>query len=388
LLLLQKVLKYLTLDATIKIWDIPQEGLTENLTKETQTLSGHSKKVSLLNWHPTVFELLASGGFDNKVNIWNILTGEALHAFTFADSLMSLEWNAIGSQLALTTKDKNVSIVDPRINKSDVNFKGHDSAKNSKVCWITQEQLITTGYGKQNDRQIKLWDLKNTSKEVQTVSVDTQSGPIQPFYDADTGLIFVPGRGEGNIRYYEYASGSVKSISEYKAQTSQKSVCFFPKRTMNYNKCEVARIGKLTNTTLEYVSFYIPKRVEGFHAEMYPDVISGELNTTVEEWKAGSNKEPTRKAINTLENKWKISESSFESRASTSTDPQQQTDSHKDQSGEVEALKNRVNQLELTVESLKQELENALQENTALKQEIEASHQPTNQEEQPPQEQN
>jgi hypothetical protein len=65
---------------------------------------------------------------------------------------------------------------------------------------------------------------------VQTVSIDTQSGPIQPFYDADTGLIFVPGRGEGNIRYYEYNSGSVKPVSEYKSGTSQKSVCFFPKR--------------------------------------------------------------------------------------------------------------------------------------------------------------
>ena len=81
---------------------------------------------------------------------------------------------------------------------------------------------------------------------------------------------------------------------------------------MNYNKCEVARIGKLTTSTLEYVSFYIPKRVEGFHAEIYPDCITGEINTTLDEWKSGTNKDCTRKPINTLDNKWTTSESSFE----------------------------------------------------------------------------
>ncbi len=104
-------------DASIKIWDIPQERITADLKTETQTLSGHSKKVGLINWHPTVFELIASGGFDNKVNVWNVVSGESLHSFNFNDSIMSLEWNNVGSLLATTTKDKNVNIIDPRGNK-------------------------------------------------------------------------------------------------------------------------------------------------------------------------------------------------------------------------------------------------------------------------------
>jgi WD40 repeat protein len=104
-------------DATIKIWDIPQEGITTDLKTETQTLTGHLKKVGLINWHPTVFEVIASGGLDNKLNLWNIITGESLHSFSFNDSLMSLEWNNVGSLIATTTKDKNVNIVDPRGNK-------------------------------------------------------------------------------------------------------------------------------------------------------------------------------------------------------------------------------------------------------------------------------
>jgi len=227
---------------------------------------------------------------------------------------MSLEWNTVGSLLALTTKDKNVNILDVVYFIIIKSFK--QSAKNSKVCWVGPESLVVVGYGKSNDRQMQISDIKNTSKEVQTVSIDTQSGPIQPFYDEDTGLLFVPGRGEGNIKYYEHSAGAIKVVGEYKSGTSQKSVCFFPKRAMNYNKCEVARIGKLTGSTLEYVSFYVPKRVEGFHAEIYPDCITGEVNNTLDEWKGGANKEAARKTINTLENKWKTSEVLFETKAS------------------------------------------------------------------------
>ena len=74
----------------------------------------------MVQWHPSVFELLVSGGFDNKINIWNILNNDPLHSFSFGESLMSVEWNALGSLIALSTKDKNIHVVDPRLNKSDV----------------------------------------------------------------------------------------------------------------------------------------------------------------------------------------------------------------------------------------------------------------------------
>lgn len=136
---------------------------------------------------------------------------------------------------------------------------------------------------------------------------------------------------------------------------------------MNYNKCEVARIGKLTANTLEYVSFYIPKRVEGFHAEVYPDCISGELNNTVEEWRAGANKLPARKGINTLENKWRTSESNFESRPSESR-IENTSNSQSDNSTELNELRQRCSEFETRVK----QLETDLAESQRLNQELQA----------------
>ncbi len=137
---------------------------------------------------------------------------------------------------------------------------------------------------------------------------------------------------------------------------------------MNYNKCEVARIGKLTSNTLEYVSFYIPKRVEGFYAEVYPDCITGELNNTVEEWRSGANKLPVRKPINTLDNKWRTSESNFESRATDSRTQNESSNSQTDNSTELNELRQKCSVFETRVK----QLESELAESQRLNQELQA----------------
>lgn len=51
----------------VKIWDIPVRGLQENLTKARKTLIGHSRRVGLIEWHPTAANLLLSAAYDHKV---------------------------------------------------------------------------------------------------------------------------------------------------------------------------------------------------------------------------------------------------------------------------------------------------------------------------------
>lgn len=48
-------------DAHIKLWKIPQDGLTENLSSPQSDLSGHKKSVDVVVFHPTANNVLASG---------------------------------------------------------------------------------------------------------------------------------------------------------------------------------------------------------------------------------------------------------------------------------------------------------------------------------------
>ena len=62
-------------DTTVKVWSIPDGGLTESLKDPLVTLSGHGKPVTLLSWHPTAENVLASVGKDPCVKIWDVTSG-------------------------------------------------------------------------------------------------------------------------------------------------------------------------------------------------------------------------------------------------------------------------------------------------------------------------
>ena len=49
-------------DCSIKVWQIPDSGLTENLTEPLVNLYAHQKRVVLIAWHPSAENVLASAG--------------------------------------------------------------------------------------------------------------------------------------------------------------------------------------------------------------------------------------------------------------------------------------------------------------------------------------
>jgi coronin-1B/1C/6 len=260
------------------------------LSTEIQKFSQHTRKVGLLSFNKSCAEIIASADV-NSVHVWNILNAESYSRIQFGDTPMSLDWNPNGSLYGLTTKEKLIYICDPRANKIVVTAKGHDSSRPQKMGFIDGDYFFSTGVNKSNERQLKLYDIRKVdngmTESVQALPIDTQTGIIYPYYDSDTGLLFVPGRGEGNIKYFEFSNGEFKFASEYKTSNPQKGIAPFPKRAMNYNKNEIARFAKLTNNALHFVSFYWPKRNEGYDATCYPDCLTGEPGIGVEEWLKG-----------------------------------------------------------------------------------------------------
>lgn len=59
-------------DGTIKLWIIPDEGITHDITECDAELRGHSKKLVLSKFHPSSDYTLASVAADNTVRIWDI----------------------------------------------------------------------------------------------------------------------------------------------------------------------------------------------------------------------------------------------------------------------------------------------------------------------------
>lgn len=51
----------------VKIWDIPEHGVVKNITVPWKELQGHSRRVGLIEWHPTANNIIFSTGYDYQV---------------------------------------------------------------------------------------------------------------------------------------------------------------------------------------------------------------------------------------------------------------------------------------------------------------------------------
>lgn len=95
--------------------------------------------------------------------------------------------------------------------------------------------------------------------------LDSSSGVVFPYYDPDTSMVYLAGRGDGNIRYYEITDTMpyLHFLNQYQSNTPQRSLCSMPKRGLNFGACEVWRFYKLyaTKNYVEPISMIAPRKV-------------------------------------------------------------------------------------------------------------------------------
>jgi len=283
-------------DTTIKIWNIPEGGLTENCSTPAGTLTGHGKKVGQVLFHPTAENILASSSFDLTVKIWDLEKGtEIIQLEGHLDFVQSMSWNWEGNLLATTSKDKKLRVWDVRAGKCIADAEPHQGVKGSRVCWLgDSDRLVTTGFSRMSDRQVAIFDYKNLAEPIKTENLDTSSGLLMPFYDNDTKILYIAGKGDGNIRYFEIVDNApfMHSVSEYKSSDPQRGLAFMPKRGVNVNEVEISRGYKLTTSSVEPISFKVPRKADNFQADIFPDTVSGEAALSAADWIGGATAKP------------------------------------------------------------------------------------------------
>ena len=285
-------------DCTIKIWLIPDEGIKETTREAQLTLTGHQRRVLIVSWHPTAENVLLSVGADNMIVLWDVGNGCALSEIAcHPDNPLSVSWNYDGSLLATTCKDKALRIIDPR--SGDViqqRNAAHDGTKTCKCVFLKDGRLMTFGFSRMSDRQYALWDSADLSEPIIMEDIDRASGVLFPFYDPDTEIIYVAGKGDANIRYFEITQDApyVHYINTFQSQLSQRGFGYMPKRGCDVNKNEVVRFFKLHATKVEPISFTVPRKSELFQADIFPPTFSNEPSLSCESWLEGNNADPIK----------------------------------------------------------------------------------------------
>ncbi|XP_070591540.1 coronin-6-like [Erythrolamprus reginae] len=284
-------------DTTIMVWQIPDFLPLRNLTDPVVTLEGHSKRVGILTWHPTARNVLLSAGGDNAIIIWNVGTGEALITLDdlHTDVIYNVCWNRNGSQIVTTCKDKHLRIIDPRQHLVVAEIlKPHEGARPVRAIFLADGRVFTTGFSKMSERQLALWDLKNFEEPIALQEMDTSNGVLLPFYDPDSSIVYLCGKGDSSIRYFEITEEApyVHYLSTYSSKEPQRGMGFMPKRGLDVSKCEIARFYKLHERKCEPIVMTVPRKSDLFQDDLYPDTPGPEPALEADEWLAGKDAEP------------------------------------------------------------------------------------------------
>ncbi|XP_037538714.1 coronin-2B-like [Nematolebias whitei] len=294
----------------VKIWDIPASGVKQNVTRPRKTLIGHSRRVAIIEWHPTAENLLLSSAYDYKVLLWDVSRPEAVircparvvlmpvhHRYPSEALLLSVSFNSDGSRLAVTSKDRRVRVLDPRAGKI-LQVSNKKTHKANKVLYITGlKMLLSTGSSSWNHRQIVLWDPDDLSEPLFEEDLDGSAGVLFPFYDPDTQMLYLAGKGDGNIRCYELSPEKpyMNFLMEFRSLLPQKGLGVMPKRGLNVSACEVFRFYRLITVKdlVEPLSMIVPRKESGiFQADLYPMTAGNQPALMAQEWLQGINRGP------------------------------------------------------------------------------------------------
>jgi len=283
-------------DMTISVAEF-KDGMTEKCSQAAVTLKGHTKKCSHLKWSPSANNVVASLAWDRTCKLWNVSTGDCVQTYDdLSGTPFSLDWASDSSLLAVSTKeDKLIQLYDPRTNESVQKIvDAMEGTKSSKVFFMSKLGLLgCTGYTKNAKRQLKIWDMKNLEKPLYSQVIDQQSSVMMPHYDADLNLLYLYGKGDGSVQYYEITKTDkvVYNLGAYRNPEPQKGGAFVPKRGLDTGKCEIARFMKLTKNSIIPISFIVPRKAGGdvFQADIFPDSASGLPGMSSDEYLGGQN---------------------------------------------------------------------------------------------------
>ena len=282
-------------DCLIKLWEVPESSSSTNIIRDPiSTLEGSAKKVTFTKFNGVADNVLGTACNDGSVVTWDVAHKKAISRVDCKDMCQSLEWDMFGSSLCGVFKDKSIRIVDPRSGLVGIeSCNSHKGNKASRAVWLSSRNqssdsgtyIASCGFSPQAKREMFLWDSRNFTNPVWTNSIDDNSGIIYPFFDECTGLLLLVGKGDGNIRYYEFADSALYYLNDYRSQSPQRGFCLFPKRVVDQEKSEVLRGLKLESSSIQTMSFLVPRRMEAGSSDLYPSAPNGfPALVSPEEW--------------------------------------------------------------------------------------------------------
>ncbi|CAN0107312.1 unnamed protein product, partial [Phaeothamnion confervicola] len=314
-------------DGSLALWQLPEGGPTAAMGADDAValVSGNDAPVRHVEWHPGAADLLMCTASDNTVRLFDVNSSggggggsggaaavvlrchpQAIHCAAFSGD---------GALIATTCHDGLLRVLDPRTGDAVSQVAAHEGSRAQRVAWWfgarapPLELLVTTGGGRQAQRQLGLWDPRRMTMPLSMTNVDYSNGLLFPLLAEATGILFLAGRGDTGIRFFELEvlSGPLDMrlayCSDHKCGAEPMwGVALLPQTpgSLDVAGVEVARMLRLTASAAEPLSFFLPRSNNlkpFFQDDIYSDVCGPTLAGSAADWLGGAPCHPVKASL-------------------------------------------------------------------------------------------
>ncbi|KAH9498792.1 Coronin-7 [Bulinus truncatus] len=284
-------------DCKVNIWLLPDESSPSNLSEPVLSLPLFERRIENVLWNPRADGILAVTS-DTVVRLYDVTRTSNQEVFSISkssDQIQSISWKGDGSLLVTSGKDKKIRVIDPRSNSVVQEGNGHQNVKDSRVLWVaSQDFILSTGFSQGRTREVKVWDSRQMSSSLSSMDIDSSTGTIMPFYDPDTNMTFLIGKGDTTLNFLEFVDKQPYLTQGGVDRTEQiKGAALVPKRALSLMDGEVNRLLVLCRNSIISAPYIVPRKsYREFHSDLYPDTQSGEPDLTADQWLKGQCGQP------------------------------------------------------------------------------------------------
>nr|XP_016939248.1 coronin-7 isoform X3 [Drosophila suzukii] len=284
-------------DGIVKIWHIEAGGLSEPTNTPAGELTAHLDKIYFIRFHPLAADVLLTASYDMTIKLWDLRTmSEKCSLSGHTDQIFDFAWSPCGRLGATVCKDGKIRVYNPRKSETPIREgNGPVGTRGARITWALEgHYIVCTGFDKVSERQISVYNAQKLSAPLNTASLDVSPSILIPYYDEDSSTLFVTGKGDSTIYCYEITDEEpyICPLSHHRCTSLHQGLSFLTKNHCDVASVEFSKAYRLTNTTIEPLSFTVPRiKSELFQDDLFPPTrITWSATLSSEDWFASNDK--------------------------------------------------------------------------------------------------
>ncbi|XP_049311007.1 coronin-7 isoform X4 [Bactrocera dorsalis] len=291
-------------DGIVKLWRIPEGGLNEPTNTPERELIAHLDKIYFIRFHPLAEDVLLTASYDMTIKLWDLHTLEEKILLTgHTDQIFDLAWSPCGKMAATVCKDGKLRVYNPRKSETPIREgNGPVGTRGARITWALEGQyIVCTGFDKVSERQISVYNAQKLNAPLNTASLDVSPSILIPYYDEDSSTLFVTGKGDSTIYCYEITDEEpyICPLSHHRCTSLHQGLSFLTKNHCDVASVEFSKAYRLTNTTIEPLSFTVPRiKSELFQDDLFPPTrVTWQPTLSADEWFACNDRKATKLSL-------------------------------------------------------------------------------------------